>query len=68
MMMFGVKVSVNFDLCESNGLCCALAPEVFELRDDGYLYVLDENPPESMRGELEEAVLSCPKLAISIDS
>ena len=41
-----MRVVVDFDLCESNALCMAAAPEVFEVRDDDFMYVLDENPPE----------------------
>jgi ferredoxin len=44
-----------------------LLPEVFEVRDDGFLYVLDETPPESMREKLEEAVRTCPTGAISLE-
>jgi ferredoxin len=44
----------------------SILPEVFEVRDDGFLYVLNENPPESMRDRLEESVRSCPTQAISI--
>jgi len=61
-----VKVVVDFDLCESNALCMAAAPEVFEVRDDDFLYVLDEHPPEELRTKVEEAVRRCPKQAISI--
>ncbi len=61
-----MKVVVDFDRCASNAVCMSLLPEVFEVRDDGYLYVLDEHPPESMREKLEEAVRSCPTQAISI--
>ena len=43
-----------------------VAPELFEVRDDGYLYVLDENPSEDLRGKLEEAVKGCPNGAIAI--
>jgi ferredoxin len=43
-----------------------IAPEVFEVRDDDYLYILDETPPESLRPKIEEAVRSCPKAAISL--
>jgi ferredoxin len=60
------KVSVNFDLCESNGVCAGLAPEVFELRDDDFLYVLEEAPADELRPNVERAVLQCPKQAISI--
>lgn len=62
-----MKISVNFDLCESNALCCIEAPEVFEVREDELLYVLDENPPETMRSQLENAVNACPKRAITIE-
>ncbi|HEX3946418.1 MAG TPA: ferredoxin [Acidimicrobiales bacterium] len=61
-----MKVVVDFDECASNAVCMGIAPEIFEVRDDGYLYVLDENPPESMRDKLRESVSGCPTGAISI--
>jgi ferredoxin len=61
-----VKVVVDFDECASNAVCMGILPEVFEVRDDGYLYVLDEHPPESMREKLRQAVNGCPTGAISI--
>jgi ferredoxin len=62
-----MRVVVDFDLCESNALCMGIAPEVFEVRDDDFLYVLDEHPPEEMRERIMEAVRACPKNAISIE-
>jgi ferredoxin len=62
-----MKVVVDFDLCESNAVCMGIAPEVFEVRDDDLLYVLDEHPDESLRPKVEEAVRRCPKQAISIE-
>jgi ferredoxin len=62
-----MKVVVDFDLCESNAVCMGIAPEVFEVRDDDFLYILDEHPDESMRPKIEEAVRRCPKQAISIE-
>jgi ferredoxin len=59
------RVVVDFDKCESNALCMAAAPEVFEVREDDFLYVLQEEPPDDLR-RLEEAVRVCPKQAISI--
>ncbi|MFC5995697.1 ferredoxin [Pseudonocardia hispaniensis] len=61
-----MKVVVDFDLCESNAVCMGIAPEVFEVREDDFLYILEENPPESLRPKIEEAVRSCPRAAISI--
>jgi ferredoxin len=64
--MSAMKVTVDFDLCESNAICMGIAPEVFEVRDDDFLYILDENPPEALRPKLEEAVASCPRAAIKL--
>jgi ferredoxin len=61
-----MRVVVDFDLCESNALCMAAAPEVFEVRDDDFLYVLQEEPPEELREKVEAAVRACPKAAITI--
>ena len=61
-----MKVVVDFDRCASNAVCMSILPEIFEVRDDGFLYVLDETPAESMRDRLEESVRSCPTQAISI--
>lgn len=61
-----MRVVVDFDLCESNAVCMGVAPEVFEVRDDDFLYILDETPDESLRPKVEEAVRRCPKQAISI--
>jgi ferredoxin len=62
-----MKVVVNYDLCESNAVCMAVAPEVFEVRDDDFLYVLDEEPGEALRDKVEEAARRCPKQAITIE-
>jgi ferredoxin len=62
-----MRVVVDFDLCESNALCMAAAPEVFEVRDDDFLYVLQEEPPEDLRDKVTEAARRCPKQAIAIE-
>jgi ferredoxin len=63
-----VKVVVDFDKCVSNAVCMGIAPEVFEVRDDGYLYILDENPSDELEAKLVEAAKCCPTGAISIAS
>src|SRR5690606_4127836 len=62
----GWKVVVDFDVCESNAICMGIAPEVFEVRDDDFLYILDETPPDELRPKVEQAVRQCPKQAITI--
>jgi ferredoxin len=61
-----MRIVVDYDLCESNALCMDAAAEVFEVRDDDQLYVLDETPDEALRQKVEQAARVCPKQAISI--
>jgi ferredoxin len=60
------RIVVDFDRCESNALCMGVAPEVFEVRDDDFLYILQDEPPDALRARCEEAVRICPKQAISV--
>jgi len=62
-----VRVKVDFDLCTSNAVCMGIAPQIFEVRDDGFLYVLDENPGPEFDERLRLAVLGCPNGAISLE-
>jgi ferredoxin len=61
-----MKIVVDYDLCESNARCMEVAPDLFEVRDDDQLYVLDEHPPESARERVLRAIKVCPKRAISL--
>ena len=62
-----MHVEVNWDACESNALCMAAAPEVFEVRDDDFLYVLIEGElPEELLDKVREAVRVCPKQALTL--
>ena len=62
-----MKIVVDFDKCDSNGVCCGIAPDLFELDDQNYLVIKDEEPGEEHRAALEEAVRSCPTGAIAIE-
>lgn len=61
-----MRVVVDRELCESNAVCMRLVPEVFQVRDDDRLDVLDERPPQALRARLAEAVRRCPKQALSL--
>jgi len=43
-----------------------IAPEVFEVRDDGFLYVLNEHPGEDLREKVRQAANGCPTGSITI--
>lgn len=60
------KIEVDFELCEANGVCMGILPEVFDLDDEDFLHVLsDEVTPEN-EAKVREAVRQCPRQAISI--
>ena len=62
-----MKVVVDYDVCASTGACMQVCPEVFEVRSDGYLYVLQEEPGEELRAKVTEAAELCPTGAITIE-
>lgn len=62
-----MKVVVDFDMCASTGGCMQVCPEVFEVRSDGYLYILNENPGPELAEKVNEAVDLCPTAAISVE-
>jgi ferredoxin len=62
-----VKVGVDRDRCVGSGACEALAPDVFEVDDDGVLTVLREEPAQDEQSDVRDAVTACPTRALSLD-
>ncbi len=60
------RIKVDFDLCESNALCEALAPDIFELDDDDFLRLKTEETTEDNLEDVKRAVAACPRAAISL--
>ena len=61
-----MKIKVDFDLCEANAQCQANAPAYFEVDDDDYLHVLNEDVAEADLPAVRRAVAACPRSAISL--
>ncbi len=61
-----MRVLLDEAKCSSLGMCEAVAPEVFEVGDDGALLVLRPDVPEGDRALLEQAVAACPTGALSL--
>jgi ferredoxin len=62
-----MRVIVDFDVCASTGACMQVCPAVFEVRSDGYLYILQEEPGEELRAQVEQAADLCPTAAITVE-
>jgi ferredoxin len=63
-----MRVVVDYDVCASTGSCAQVCPEVFEIRSDGYLYVLQEEPPADLHDRVREAEELCPTSAITLEA
>lgn len=62
-----MKAHVDQDTCIGCGLCPSIAPEVFEMRDDGKAHVICDPIPESQEDSAKEAEGSCPVNAITTE-
>lgn len=61
-----MKIKVDFDLCESNGVCEAMAPDIFELDDNNWLVVKTDEVTDENRNAVNRAVQGCPRAAITL--
>ena len=61
-----MRIDVDWDLCESNGVCMGIIPEVFHLGDDDMLTVLQPEVTPENEALVRDAVRQCPRQAISI--
>lgn len=57
------KPVIDRDLCQGDEVCASLAPEVFEMDDEGLARVKD--PEGADESTIENAIDSCPADAIS---
>jgi ferredoxin len=63
----GLKISVDYDLCEANAVCMRVAPEIFEVDDDDNLNLHMEEVPDRLLRKAEEAVRLCPRQALRLE-
>lgn len=61
-----MKAHVDQDTCIGCGLCPSIAPDVFEMKDDGKAHVISDPIPKDSEDSAKEAEGSCPVNAISI--
>ena len=61
-----MRVEVDHAVCEANGICEMVAPEVFQLDDTDTLHVLQPDYPEDQADAVQDAVDRCPKVALRL--
>lgn len=62
-----MKVSVDFAKCTGLGICESMAPDIFEVDDDGKLLLLRTDITDDELQSVEEAVTGCPTQALRIE-
>ena len=61
------RVQVDRERCVGSGVCESLAPDVFEIDDDGVLQVHREEPAADELDDVRDAVQQCPARALVLD-
>lgn len=63
-----MRIAVDHVRCAGLGLCEALAPDVFEVGDDGFLALRSETVPDGggLADAVGQAVDNCPTGALSV--
>lgn len=61
-----MHVKVNLAACEGHGLCQQAAPEVYELDDEGYVHLRNDEIDEALRAAAETGARVCPVAALSV--
>ena len=60
------RVELDEDLCQGHAMCELEAPDVFAVPKRGVVEILDSEPPDDIREDVERAIEMCPTQAISI--
>jgi ferredoxin len=64
--MGSYRVEVDADLCQGHAMCELEAPDVFKVPKRGPVQILDSEPPDAIRAQVERAVEMCPTQALFI--
>jgi ferredoxin len=62
----GIRVEVDLDLCQGHAMCELEAPDYFSVPKRGKVEILNSEPPDDARDEIERAVDMCPTQALLI--
>ena len=62
----GYVVEVDLDLCQGHAMCELEAPDYFTVPKSGQVEILNSEPPDEDRPQIEQAVWACPTQALSI--
>ncbi|RBY96510.1 ferredoxin [Blastococcus sp. TF02-8] len=62
------RIALDGERCVGSGACESLAPDFFEVGDDGVVTVLRSEPADDELRDVEAAVRTCPTRALDLVS
>ena len=63
-----MKIKFDRDACQGHNRCYMLAPELFDVDDEGYAILLvDGDVPDELAEKAQLAVDNCPEDAIALE-
>jgi ferredoxin len=62
----GTRIEVDTNRCQGTGVCESIAPDFFEVRDDGAMHIIRADVDPEHLDLIEDAVDSCPTLALRL--
>ncbi len=61
-----MKVRVDREKCQGHNRCYMACPEVYQVDEEGYAYVDDEEVPGALKEKARRGAEACPENAIVI--
>jgi ferredoxin len=63
-----VRLTLDRDACQGHNRCYLLAPELFDVDDEGYAVLIgDGTVPEGLEDKARLAADNCPEFAITVE-
>ena len=62
-----MKITYNRDACQGHNRCYMLAPELFDVDDEGYaILLISGDVPKELEEKAQLAIDNCPEYAIEL--
>ena len=61
-----MRVTVDTSACVGHARCNAVAPDVYDLDDEGYAKPLDGDVPPALEAQARQGADACPERAITL--
>lgn len=64
--MGSYRVTLDADCCQGHAMCELEAPDYFRVPKHGTVVILDCEPPDEDRPQIQAAIRACPTRALSL--